>query len=328
MKKILSLIMAILMAFSVFTVAASAEDATEPTPETPAAPVECTHNWSKWTIDQENTCTEQGIKYRECTLCNKIETALIAASHTYGDLATVEPTCTTTGYTGRACKVCGYIEVVPNTTIIPAKGHTYGNWTETIAPTCVSAGSKERTCSVCNDVEKVPVAALGHKYVATVVAPDYDKDGYTLHKCSRCTDEYKDSTTPKLKGKLESFELGGTITVDTETPYTIDVNKCAVLKGDAKITTKTFKSSDEKVVTVDDKGVLTGKGLGTAKITVTVTDQYGNTKEDTLDVRVNFSIFDWFKFIGTLIVSAITIVLGGLDFSSLGQLFEGVIPEK
>ncbi len=325
MKKILSLIMAVLMAFSVFTVAVSAEEATEPAPA-------CTHKledgkWAgKWVISIEATCTEKGVKYLECTLCGKIETGFVnAEGHTFGEEVTVEATCATEGSTSKTCTKCGLVE---KTNVIPAKPHTYGEFKEVLAAGCEAAGSKERTCAVCNHVDKVEIAALGHNYHATVIAPDYDKEGYTLHKCTRCEKQYTDTFVDKLKGKLDSIELGGTISINAEDTYSIDVDKCVVIKGDAKIVKTTFKSSDEKVVTVDDKGVLTGKGLGTAKVTVTVTDEYGNTKEDTVEVRVNFSILDWFKFIGTLIISAITIVLGGLDFSSLGQLFEGLIPKE
>ena len=39
---------------------------------------------------------------------------------------------------------------------------------------------------------------MGHDYLETVVAPTCNKKGYTLHKCSRCTAEYKDTETEKI----------------------------------------------------------------------------------------------------------------------------------
>ena len=64
-------------------------------------------------------------------------------------------------------------------------------------PTCTTTGVKTFTCS-CGDsyTEKIP--ATGHKYVDTVVKPTYLAQGYTLHKCSVCGDEYKDNYTAKL----------------------------------------------------------------------------------------------------------------------------------
>ncbi len=311
MKKLLSLLLAVLMAFSVVTFTASAEEVTE-------TPAECVHEWDKWIISQDGTCTEQGIKYRECTLCGKIETGFIGAEgHVYGEPVTVEATCSSEGYTAKTCTRCGDVQ---KENVVPALPHTYGEWSEKLAPTCTETGSKERSCSVCNSIETEVVPALGHDYKATVVAPTYEADGYTLHQCSRCDVNYKDTPTEKLKGRVESIELGDKITMTYGSSQELDISNL-IVGGDVNYSV-TYKSSAENVAVIDEKGVITAKGMGNAKITATVTDEYGNVVEDTVDIQVNFSLLDWFKVIGSILMAAIEIVLGGLDFSALGQLFK------
>ncbi len=75
--------------------------------------------------------------------------------------------------------------------------HTYGAWTTTKAATCTASGTQTRKCS-CGATETKTVSALGHNYVTSVVKPTYTAEGYTLHKCSRCGNSYKDTYTAKL----------------------------------------------------------------------------------------------------------------------------------
>ena len=40
--------------------------------------------------------------------------------------------------------------------------------------------------------------AKGHRYIATVVPPTTEAEGYTVHTCPACQDSYKDSFVDKL----------------------------------------------------------------------------------------------------------------------------------
>ena len=60
---------------------------------------------------------------------------------------TTSATCTTAGSTRYSCPACGY----SNTGTIPARGHSYGSYTQTSSPTCTSAGVETATCSRCGD---------------------------------------------------------------------------------------------------------------------------------------------------------------------------------
>lgn len=323
MKKFISIVLAVLMAFSAVSITVSADEAA--TPETPAA---CTHkladgSWAgERVITLDATCTEKGVILLECTLCGQDVTTLFGPrEHAYGEEKVVEPTCGSEGYTSQTCANCGDVK---KDNIKPAKEHAYGDWAETLAPTCTADGTKQRICTLCDETveghaltETIP--ALGHDYKVTVVAPTYTEKGYTLHECTRCDDKYQDTPTDILKGKLKGIELGSKIMAK--------YNQVTVIKpeldmdGTVKVT-YVFTSSSEGVATIDNEGNLTGKGMGTTTITCTATDEYGNTATDTVDVQVNFSFMDWIQLIIGLLKSAIDIVIGGLDFSSLGQLFK------
>lgn len=99
--------------------------------------------------------------------------------------------------------------------------HTAGEPTqENVVPaTCTADGSYDEVikCTECGEEMSrthKTIAALGHKYVDTVVDPTCTVQGYTLHKCSVCGDELKDTYTKAL-----GHEYGAWI---TDTPATED----------------------------------------------------------------------------------------------------------
>lgn len=57
--------------------------------------------------------------------------------------------------------------------------------------------------------------------------------------------------------------------------------------------TVSYSSSNDSVATVDSNGKVTAKGTGSATITVTVTDEYGNTVSDTCEVSVSYQWWEW-----------------------------------
>ncbi len=86
-----------------------------------------------------------------------------------------EATCTEDGYTGDTyCKDCG--EKLEDGEIIPAKGHTYGEWVVTKEPTTTETGLKERTCSVCGDKDTEVIPVLTAKIPVTSL--DVTVNGY------------------------------------------------------------------------------------------------------------------------------------------------------
>ena len=188
------------------------------------------------------TCTEKSEYYVSCAGCGlsskgtKSEATFegSALGHLLTQWNVTDASCTESGSEERHCTRCDYKQ----TQIIPAKGHTfgewkitknvgcvtdgeqtrectvcgsketkviaatgvhvYGGWKVTKAPTCTTAGVKERTCTGCNAKETMTLQATGHKYTTSTVKPTYSAKGYTLYKCSLCGKSYKCNYTNML----------------------------------------------------------------------------------------------------------------------------------
>jgi hypothetical protein len=134
-----------------------------------------------------------------------------AHQHTFGSWRiTKAPTCTTDGEQKRSCtsKDCGHYT---ETATIPAKGHSYKITSE--ANPC-TGGKVTYTCSKCGGSYTEDVAAQGHKYVDTVVAPTCTTGGYTLHTCSVCKKSYKDNETQPTGHKYITNTVEATCETD------------------------------------------------------------------------------------------------------------------
>ena len=130
------------------------------------------HSWDEGSVTKPATCTEKGVKTFACTRdgCDKTRTEEIpTAAHTPEAVPGKEATCTETGLTeGSKCSVCG--EVLVEQKEIPAKGHSWGEWTQTKPATCTEKGVKTRACSACDATETADIAALGHEWGTPVYA--------------------------------------------------------------------------------------------------------------------------------------------------------------
>ena len=131
------------------------------------------------------------------------------------------------------------------------EAHTFGNWVVTKQASIGVEGEKERTCTVC-----------GYKETATIPAiyiPSYPVTGIKVSQ-----------DTLMLTKKDETAQLSA-----------------EVVPSYADNTRVTWKSSDESVVTVDEKGKVTAVGNGTATITVTsVSGNYTATVAVTVKIPV------------------------------------------
>ena len=70
--------------------------------------------------------------------------------------------------------------------------------TSTTPATCTIPGQKLLTCSLCNQTKTEPLPAPGHAWtIKQNVTTQYDEngtltqEGYTIHECSRCGEQYK-----------------------------------------------------------------------------------------------------------------------------------------
>ena len=143
------------------------------------------HSYGEWTVDKAPTCTETGARHRTCSECGDVITENIGAlGHDYHSHRE-EPTCTKDGYVVEICSRCGDER---NREILPAKGHSYGDWIIDKDPTCTESGSRHKTCSECGDVVTETVDALGHDIIHhDAKDPTCTESGYEAYDtCSRC----------------------------------------------------------------------------------------------------------------------------------------------
>ncbi len=114
------------------------------------------HKPSDWIEDEYATCTVNGSKHKECTVCHEtLETATIPAAHIFGDWVEEVPASCSIGFVGRKmCMRCyGYFDADENQIhdlVIPAV-HSPGDWIVDMEATCTSMGQKHRECTVCNE---------------------------------------------------------------------------------------------------------------------------------------------------------------------------------
>ena len=143
------------------------------------------HSFGDWIIDNDSTCTEEGIRHRECADCGYIETKGInKIDHSFDTEFTVdkEPTCTTDGSRSYHCTSEG-CTATTGCEVIPATGHDYSDWTVTREATCTENGEMERTCGVCDETETVEFGARGHVWLKV----------YTVDQEATCTEEGSES---------------------------------------------------------------------------------------------------------------------------------------
>ena len=171
------------------------------------------------------TCSEEGYSgdeyCKDCGVLLSLGTTIPVQSHDYKAKA-VAPTCTEQGYTEYKCSRCNdsYID---SGSYVPAAGHKggaatciskavcsvckeeYGELSASnhirtelknfVEATCGAAGySGDIYCKDCNVLIEAghDIPALGHSYVAQIVAPTCIEDGYTTQTCSTCKDTYID----------------------------------------------------------------------------------------------------------------------------------------
>ena len=107
------------------------------------------HRAAEWELTTPATCTQDGEMTSKCAVCSVLmDTRVVVASgHNYLSHDGQAPTCTEAGHTAyRSCTRCDF----DDRTVIPATGHTEGDWTLVSASTCTEKGSESRYCTVCS----------------------------------------------------------------------------------------------------------------------------------------------------------------------------------
>ena len=121
------------------------------------------------------------------------------------------------------CYFMGYNALTKQSLGAAQHTHTAGEpKQENLVPaTCTTDGSYDEVvrCTEDNEIistEHHVIPATGHKFVDTVVAPTCTAQGYTLHKCSVCGEETKDTYTDALGHEYGEWVIDKPATEDTE----------------------------------------------------------------------------------------------------------------
>ena len=204
--------------------------------------------------------------------------------HDYKAVVT-EPTCTEQGYTTYTCTKCNdsYVDNYTN-----ALGHDFGEWKLTTPATCTEIGVETRYCSRCNVTQTRDVDKSAHVFGEWKIttAPTTISDGVKTRYCKNC-DAFETESVGKLKSisvKLNNIETNYKKSGQLEPKITNPDNVGYKVE---------YKSSDPKCVIVDADGNYFAVKTGSAKITCTVTDEYGKVTTAECKVNVKYSTVQW-----------------------------------
>ena len=248
------------------------------------------------------SCTESGVEKWVCKICGEYyEKEIQPLGHTSVKDEAVAPTCAQPGMTeGSHCSVCGDV-LIPQKTI-PATDHLWGSWTIVKDASASNEGVQQRTCSKCGKTENknipkltpvptvapaIPSAMTLAKGKNALLKPD------TSWKNVKYSTSNKKVATVGKKGKIKAIGVGiAKITVKSgakKAVCTITVPGTTAIKGiKTSISVKkgkkytlipklsyvgksdkiTYKSSNKKVATVTNAGVVKAKKKGTTTITI------------------------------------------------------------
>ena len=180
----------------------------------------------------DSTCTENG-SYDSVTYCLVCQAEVDRESmiinklgHDYSIEWTIDtaPTCTTVGIQSHHCTRC---DNKTSITEIPANGHTFGNWKQTKAPACTETGIERRVCVHCDHFEERKIDALGHNDISIVTPPTCTEQGYTTHRCTRCSEgDYLDSYVDALGHSFTNYVSNNDATYTEDGTKTSKCDRC------------------------------------------------------------------------------------------------------
>ncbi len=238
-KKILSVVLAFVMLFSVTNCGLTANAASENTIKTSISKVESKSKGFKVTWKKKSKIKGYQVQYSTSSKFKKSSTKTKTISKA-----------TTTSVTISKLKGCNTKYYVRVRTYKTSNGKkVYSSWSASKKVTTLKHKYSKATCTkakTCKYCKKTSGKALGHKYRAAtctkpktckyckktsgtvrkhsyskkVVAPTCLTEGYTTHTCSDCGKKYTDSKTSALKHDYKTKVVSPTCTKAGYTAYT------------------------------------------------------------------------------------------------------------
>lgn len=201
------------------------------------------HDWSDWETVDMPECDDSGTEEHYCKVCGVHESrGLDPTGHKWQLTPTVDvyPTCTTEGSQSIHCENC---KATTDDQIIPALGHSWGEWHTVNAPQCEAEGLEERSCEVCGLIQTNGLHAAGHQWASQPTVdkqPSCLEDGSQSIHCENC-DAVKDSESIPAAGHHTPVLKDEKPATPTEDGYTGDTvcDVCGELLEKGEVIPKT-----------------------------------------------------------------------------------------
>lgn len=157
-----------------------------------------THNWTEEVIAP--SCTQGG--YTLCTCScgeSRRESLTQPVGHIWSAWETaIQANSVYEGKEERQCTICGETESKAIAKLPSESPAHYYVGTVIKEATCTDTGIKVFVCDDCGDSYTEEIAATGHAYTDTVIAPTCTTGGYTQHICSNCGNTYQDNEVESI----------------------------------------------------------------------------------------------------------------------------------
>lgn len=272
-----------------------------------------THTSGEWTTVTEPKCNAKGLEVRYCTACGATvesrDIDMTEHENTHHDIKAA--TCTEDGYDDTYCDDCkerinhevltathhknttetkveakceedGYIDIYCNDckktishTTLPKTGHN-SSGREEVTPTCTNDGYIKIYCTNCTETQSyTPLRHTGHSWTSwsTVKEPTYRSVGYERRYCTNpeCG-EFEDREIPMIAVPVTDVKISmEALTMNYKQSATLYAD---VMPEEAAFSSKiVWTSSNPKVVSVDENGVITATGKGHATVTASTEDE-------------------------------------------------------
>lgn len=250
------------------------------------------HSWSEWKIVREATADLEGIKERSCTVCGTTEEEFIPKLNVIvDDESGISIEFNDEYDSGVEIKV---EEVFDGDSFQIIDLYNGNNQSVIFDITTVKDGEKVQPNGKVKvrvpipegfDEEKLFVCYVDSTNGTVTNIPATIVDGYIEF----FAEHFSYYAIVEKLGKVNSVSIGD-VSMSYKDSATITPN----ISVDAGVDyTVTYSSSNTDVVSVDANGKLTTNDKGSATITVTVTDEYGNTVTDTCKVNVSYKWWQW-----------------------------------
>lgn len=198
LKKALSLLLCVVLAFTTVSFASGADITREQVSKIEIYGSDHTHNYGNWELVRAATCSTKGERRRECTVdgCSAFytkEIAITANAHVFENWVTVsEATCSKGGTKKATCSECGYeatkaLDKLDHTLVeedwIISKAPVHGAGLDSVA------GYRRNNCIICGTTvtEEIPIPHVEPAGESQVVrAPTCSTPGVGMKKCTVC----------------------------------------------------------------------------------------------------------------------------------------------